>query len=317
MERTPQQLMYDEVVRAMAVPLKGRGFLKRGDRFGLRSGDNWGVIDLQKDSRATTRTNIEFVINLGVWLRTLEDEPRDSPPAISDCHWWERARTERPILGEWPPPREKWWIIDDESVPGFLPPLVTAAVAGAIPVITEHLEEGRISSLYRAGRLSGLQLARRHRARLDGWVIRSADPDAHVREADLTNEERDVLLSALKWSTLWEVITSVQKVSPENATNGTNDMQTRARQIVIGLARRGWLEPYRATVLGFSMSNFKAVPLPEFEGALADRLSWRTPQEREAMEFEQYGVGPSASTYALVDARMINGARGRGLRPKD
>jgi hypothetical protein len=50
----------------------------------------------------------------------------------------------------------------------------------------------------------------------------------------------------------------------------------------------------------------------------------RTPQqlmyalsEREDLEFEQYRVGPSASTYALVDARTINGARVRRLRPKD
>src|SRR5438128_557165 len=131
--------MFDEVVQEVAARLKSRGFVKRGHRFGLRRGDNWAVIDFQKHTIATTRVNIRFTVNLGVWLRSLEDGARDSPPAIADCHWWDRVSTE--------PPNERWWIVDEESVSGLLGPLVAVAVENAIPNLIEHLDDSKILTL--------------------------------------------------------------------------------------------------------------------------------------------------------------------------
>jgi hypothetical protein len=113
--------------------------------------------------------SIQFVINFGVWLRSLEDESRDWAPSIADCHWTDRVGTEPPT-GHWPPPQEKWWIIDNESVPGFLPPIVTAAIEAVIPLLTEHLDDAKILSLYRTHNRNGagfLRLGRRHREQLD------------------------------------------------------------------------------------------------------------------------------------------------------
>jgi hypothetical protein len=156
---TRTQDIYAGIVVDIAKVLKPRGFLKRGDRFGQRRGDDWAVVDLQKHSSATTKDNIRFAINLGVWFRDLEDAPQKSPPSIADCHWWDRVRDEPPEDSE------RWWIIDYESDSELLSKVVLQALEAALPKL-DAVNEAEVLERFRAGKKAQLRIGRRHEARI-------------------------------------------------------------------------------------------------------------------------------------------------------
>ena len=152
---------YRALVVELGKALKPRGFRKRGDLFGLRRGDDWGVVDLQKHSLATTRESVSFAINIGSWFRAFEDDSRRDPPAITDVHW--RSR----IGGEPPEEDERWWIIDDETELARLVALVLAAIEDAMPVLERHMNQALIVDKFLRGKNADLLIPLSYRARLE------------------------------------------------------------------------------------------------------------------------------------------------------
>jgi hypothetical protein len=124
----------------------------------------------------------------------------------------------------------------------------------------------------------------------------------------LTPEEQDVLLSAWERSSLWEVVASLRNVLPESEKS---EAHIRARRILSQFGNRGWFELYRETTQGDSLlGDHKIVPLSELGDVLSDERNWRVPEERGEREFQQFGIGPSQATRALVES----GAQGTNNR---
>jgi hypothetical protein len=152
--------MFALVVAELRDLLKPRGFVKRGNRFGLRRGDDWGVIDFQMHNLATTKESVSFVINLGVWIRAFEDVPQGDPPAISRCHW------NRRVGGEPPEADERWWIIDRETDLARVVPLVTRAIEAALPMLEQHMNAATIIGLFLQGKNADLRIGISYRDRI-------------------------------------------------------------------------------------------------------------------------------------------------------
>ncbi len=167
MIRTAQDA-YAEVIAAVHVALKRRGFLKRGHRFGLRRGDDWAIIDLQKHSLASTRENIRFTINVGVWFRDLEDATRVAPPSIVECHWWDRAGHEPFEKGE------HWWIIDNETVSAVLARRLVGAIVAALPNLERHLDEVAVLTMFMSGDRSAFRIGRSYESRVQSVLNQRA-----------------------------------------------------------------------------------------------------------------------------------------------
>jgi len=128
------------VNREIASTLKPLGFRKRAHTFGLRGSGVWGVINLQR-SRNSTREQIQFTINIGVWSELLAslDLVSSSPcstakgalPSESICHWRQRISQLMP-----PHRQDVWWSIDSPKLADSLVEEVRSAVNDyAVPAL--------------------------------------------------------------------------------------------------------------------------------------------------------------------------------------
>jgi hypothetical protein len=116
-----------------------------------------------------------FAIEIGVWFRDFEDESRDGPPAIADCHWSQR------VGGEPPEEDERWWIIDNETAVDELIPLVTGAVEAALPVLDSHMDEARMIALFLEGKTAHFRVGRSYRDRIERLAAKTSSNTAPVR----------------------------------------------------------------------------------------------------------------------------------------
>lgn len=134
--------------------------MKRGHRFGVRRGADWGVVGIQKHGLATTAEQVQFTIEVGAWFRNFEDEPRESPPAISACHWSQR------VGGEPPEADERWWIIDRETELDRLTSVLTPAVEAALASLARCMDERFVIAQYLAGNKFNLRIGKSYRDRI-------------------------------------------------------------------------------------------------------------------------------------------------------
>jgi hypothetical protein len=147
-----QSLRYEQLLTELGPVLSEQGFRRRGQRFHLRGGDNWALVEFQKSTKSTREATI-FTVNLGVALgRLLTFAGVDTarPPSIDQCHWSERIGF---LVGS----RDKWWTIDQATDVGALDEeLRREIVDRGVPEIKRLLSEEALKILWLEGRSPGL-----------------------------------------------------------------------------------------------------------------------------------------------------------------
>ena len=307
MGRTPHE-NFDDVVEHIHRWLRARGFVKRGNRFGVRRGEDWGVIALQKHSLATTRANVEFGVNLGAWFRDFEDAPLESVPADSDCHWRGRVGDEPPESAE------RWWIIDDETSLVHLLPQITAALERAVLALERGMdEEWLVAQFLARGNVDGLSIRRDQCDRVAQFIAtRMAGPTRYALPVTLDDTEQEVLLSARERSLLWEVEASLAGLLGSQEDRAIRlRARARSRDVLHRFFRLGWVEICRPADLPEAYSICEPVAsFTELAPLLDDDLNWEwTETAREGSRV--ICIRSSRLGDALIDAGAIDDAYAR------
>lgn len=88
--------------------LKGLGFRRKGQRWGVQRNDVWQVFDLQR--RGGTPEYVRFTVNLGIFVPAIAEAEGRSfslPPTEMYCHWRRRLG----YFGYFN--RDQWWIVSE------------------------------------------------------------------------------------------------------------------------------------------------------------------------------------------------------------
>lgn len=73
---------FKELVKALAPLLKGYGYKRQGQTFRIRRDDNWGVVFFRPE-KWSTKTELQFTINLGIFSQAIDSFYRGLKPMLS------------------------------------------------------------------------------------------------------------------------------------------------------------------------------------------------------------------------------------------
>lgn len=139
--------------------LQDLGYHGRGFCFRQEKEEAIAVIDFQK-SRDSNKQDIEFTVNIGVWLnRVARAEGQEvAAPEIEDCHYRERLGFVAPEG------RDRWWrITPGTDATGLANEIFGLLQAYALPLLETYSSEAGLKSLWLSGRSPGLTKVQRDR----------------------------------------------------------------------------------------------------------------------------------------------------------
>lgn len=131
----PQEDKFTAIVKLIHTDLKAHGFVKRRLNFYYRSGENRGVINLQRSAWNFPDSEISFTVNWGLYLAALEDGELPAPPypPHQACHV-------RGLLNYFLKSEDKWWTVTPATEAGSMAQEIsTILVNDCIPYMHKHL----------------------------------------------------------------------------------------------------------------------------------------------------------------------------------
>ncbi|MDP9178986.1 MAG: DUF4304 domain-containing protein [Gemmatimonadota bacterium] len=146
--------VFTQLLRSVESILGPAGFARTKRSFWIQSGNNIGIIDVQK-SRKSTADRVLFTLNLGVWSDRVGSfvagGTKSHPPEVDDCHWRER-------IGFLLPDREdKWWTINEsDDAAAVIDDVGPVMESVAVPAVIAHINDDALRDEWLMDKSPGL-----------------------------------------------------------------------------------------------------------------------------------------------------------------
>lgn len=143
-----------QFLKTVQGTLKPLGFERSKSTFWTRSGNNIGIIDVQRSVKSAV-DRVIFTFNIGVWSDRIgrfgPGNAKSHPPVVDDCHWHER-------IGFLLPDREdKWWTISANDDPAVVTEQLSRVIVDvAVPALFTHVSDEALRDEWLTGRSPGL-----------------------------------------------------------------------------------------------------------------------------------------------------------------
>lgn len=147
---------YSILKKYLAKQFAAEGFLTAGDIFWRRCNDTLIVLEIQKDSKRSTKDAILFTLDVGICVDALHAQATselpsiDVPPTSAKCHW--RMRMGR-LLAQ----TDKWWRVSDEQTArAACEEIATGFKQDVLPKLLEIASSDALIQLWEKGLGQGL-----------------------------------------------------------------------------------------------------------------------------------------------------------------
>lgn len=214
---------FKELVKALATLLKGYGYKRQGQTFRLRSDDNWGVVFFRPE-KWSTKTELQFTINLGVFSQAIDSFYRGSsffivwgketPPTEPYCQWRSKLdfllfpeRLGKPI----------WGINENTELPELIEELKAALPVG-VAKIEQYLKDEDLRDYFLAGNCGGY--TDQHRLRCLAVLVSEYGP----------LEKLPAIFSELRALPTYEIYEGVRQEIESNIERFKQIAETKALQ---------------------------------------------------------------------------------------